>query len=66
MVIHNNLDAATTKRRLSAGKTSSNSITSGISMEFTFCFIAKYDNINQTLREMKQDFEKNSMNYQIF
>ena len=26
--------------------------------DFSFCFIAKYDNINQTLREMKQDFEK--------
>ena len=27
--------------------------------DFSFCFIAKYDNINQTLREVKQDFEKN-------
>ena len=26
--------------------------------DFSFCFIAKYDSINQTLREMKQDFEK--------
>ena len=26
--------------------------------DFSFCFIAKYDNINQTLREMKEDFEK--------
>ena len=26
--------------------------------DFSFCFIAKYDYINQTLREMKQDFEK--------
>jgi hypothetical protein len=26
--------------------------------DFSFCFIAKSDNINQTLREMKQDFEK--------
>ena len=26
--------------------------------DFSFCFIAKYDNINQTLREMEQDFEK--------
>ena len=26
--------------------------------DFSFYFIAKYDNINQTLREMKQDFEK--------
>ena len=26
--------------------------------DFSFCFIAKYDNINQTLREMKRDFEK--------
>jgi hypothetical protein len=26
--------------------------------DFSFCFIAKYDNINQTLREIKQDFEK--------
>jgi hypothetical protein len=26
--------------------------------DFSFCFVAKYDNINQTLREMKQDFEK--------
>ena len=26
--------------------------------DFSFCFIAKYDKINQTLREMKQDFEK--------
>ena len=26
--------------------------------DFSFCFIAKYDTINQTLREMKQDFEK--------
>ena len=26
--------------------------------DFSFCFISKYDNINQTLREMKQDFEK--------
>ena len=26
--------------------------------DFSFCFITKYDNINQTLREMKQDFEK--------
>lgn len=26
--------------------------------DFSFCFIAKYDNINHTLREMKQDFEK--------
>ena len=25
--------------------------------DFSFCFIAKYDNINQILREMKQDFE---------
>ena len=26
--------------------------------DFSFCFIAKYDSINQILREMKQDFEK--------
>ena len=26
--------------------------------DFSFYFISKYDNINQTLREMKQDFEK--------
>ena len=26
--------------------------------DFSFCFITKYDDINQTLREMKQDFEK--------
>ena len=26
--------------------------------DFSFYFIVKYDNINQTLREMKQDFEK--------
>ena len=26
--------------------------------DFSFYFIAKYDNINQTLRKMKQDFEK--------
>lgn len=26
--------------------------------DFSFYFIAKYDNINQTLREMKEDFEK--------
>ena len=26
--------------------------------DFSFCFIAKYDNINQTLRYLKQDFEK--------
>jgi len=26
--------------------------------DFSFCFITKYDNINQTLREMEQDFEK--------
>jgi hypothetical protein len=26
--------------------------------DFSFCFIAKYDNINQTLREINQDFEK--------
>jgi hypothetical protein len=26
--------------------------------DFSFCFIAKYDNIKQTLREMEQDFEK--------
>ena len=26
--------------------------------DFSFCFIAKYDNINQTLREMEQDFEE--------
>jgi len=26
--------------------------------DFSFYFIAKYDNINQTLREMEQDFEK--------
>ena len=26
--------------------------------DFSFYFIAKYDNINQTLHEMKQDFEK--------
>jgi hypothetical protein len=27
--------------------------------DFSFCFIAQYDSINQILREMKQDFEKN-------
>ena len=26
--------------------------------DFSFCFIAKYDNVNQTLRKMKKDFEK--------
>lgn len=25
---------------------------------FSFCFIAKYDSINETLRKMQQDFEK--------
>lgn len=26
--------------------------------DFSFCFIAQYDSINQTLREMEKDFEK--------
>lgn len=26
---------------------------------FSFCFIAKYDSINQTFRKMEEDFEKN-------
>lgn len=34
--------------------------------DFSFCFIAKYDNTNQTLRETEEEFEKNFMNYQIF